>query len=70
MGSNNFGIMLSVFERFLEDSLPESLRGLSPSELVDFQADARGRDRFLIFEGLFFNPKPKLCLTDGQTPPL
>ena len=39
---------MKVLFGFFADGLPDRLRGLSPSELVEFQVDARGRDRFLV----------------------
>ena len=48
----NFVKMRRVLERFLAEGLPERLRGLGSSELVDFQFEAVGRDKFLVLRAL------------------
>jgi len=44
----SFKVAYKIFVRFLNEGLVGELEGLGPDELVDFQVDAKGRDRYLI----------------------
>lgn len=44
----SFKIAYKIFVRFLNDGLVGKFEGLGPDELVDFQVETRGRNRYLI----------------------